>query len=99
MLGYFVRLALSNMIRLMIKTTKPIGTVSKIKYANAPALQFGATAQSGDMRTPIAATISGETANSGAKHIRTKATLLRFWTGLFVICPYLHSWYIKPECI
>lgn len=48
MLGYFVRLALSNMIRLSIKTTKPIGTVSKIKYANAQALQFGATALARD---------------------------------------------------
>ncbi len=75
------------MIRPIIKTTKPIGTVSKMKYANAPALQFGATAHSGEMRTPIAATISGETAKRGAKHIRTKGAVLLFWTGLLVICP------------
>ena len=73
------------MIRPRIRTTKPIGTVSKMKYANAPALQFGATAQSGEMRTPIAATISGEMENSGAMHMRTRAGFLLFWTGLFVI--------------
>jgi hypothetical protein len=56
-----------------------------MKYANAPALQFGATAQSGEMRTPIAATISGEMENSGAMHMRTRAGFLLFWTGLFVI--------------
>lgn len=73
------------MIRPRIKTTKPIGTLSKMKYANAPALQFGTTEQSGDMRAPIAATISGETAKSGAMHMRTKADFLLFWKGLFVI--------------
>ncbi len=56
------------MIRHRIKTTKPIGMVGKMKYANAPALQFGTTALIAEVKkSAIPKTcklISGATGNS-----------------------------------
>jgi hypothetical protein len=81
------RFAVSNMIRPTPKSTMPIGTVSKMKYAKAPPAQFGTTAHSGVIRTAIAATNSGESAKIGDRHIRTKAAFLLLGDGLFAICP------------
>jgi hypothetical protein len=70
-----------------MKTTHPIGTVSKIKYANAPAAQFGMTVHSGVMRTAIAETIIGARAKIGATHIRTTAAFERLFADLLVMLP------------
>ena len=70
-----------------MKTTPPIGTVSTIKNANAPAAQFGTTVHSGVMGTAIAETINGASAKIGARHIRATATFVRLFAGLLIILP------------
>jgi hypothetical protein len=75
------------MIRPTPKSTMPIGTVSKMKYAKAPPAQFGTTAHSGVIRTAIAAANSGESAKMVARNIRIRAAFFLLGAGFFVICP------------
>lgn len=67
----------------------PIGTVSKMKYDTAPVAQLGTAVHSGLMRTAIIENTSGENANMGARHIRTRAVLLPLSFSGIILTSYL----------